>query len=335
VTSGPKVDGPKPLWPGSIPVPDPAAARAAVDKLKTMGSDLVKIYSRDFPPDVFASLMDEAHKQGLNVGGHLPFMTMTTRDAINGGVKFIEHGVLEGCSKSEKQINEGFVARNESEHPMTNVERMHRYAEAFDEVSARGLSSELVEHNVWVTPTLAVGRQRESAARVDYEKHPERKYIFPGMWKSWDPQKGRRPLPDEAISSLGLVHAKTAVLIKLMQSGGVGLLAGSDSGASNSFTFPGWTLHQELTLLVESGLSPMEALQTATRNPARFPGELPRNGTVEEGKTANLVLLAANPLDDIRNTQKIDSVLLKGNLLTRTDLDTLLQDVAKKAATAH
>jgi imidazolonepropionase-like amidohydrolase len=87
-------------------------------------------------------------------------------------------------------------------------------------------------------------------------------------------------------------------------------------------------------LLVESGVSPMEALQAATRNPARFLGELQRNGTVEEGKTANLVLLTANPLEDIRNTQKIDSVVLKGKLLTRANLDQLLEDVATKAAAA-
>jgi imidazolonepropionase-like amidohydrolase len=112
----------------------------------------------------------------------------------------------------------------------------------------------------------------------------------------------------------------------------LGLLAGSDSGASNNYTFPGWTLHRELELLVASGLSPMEALQTATRNPARFLGELPQNGTVEPGKTANLVLLTANPLEDIKNTRTIDAVVLKGNLLTRGDLDKLLQDVAAKAA---
>ena len=127
---------------------------------------------------------------------------------------------------------------------------------------------------------------------------------------------------------------KASAFVKLMQSSGAGLLAGSDSGASNNFTFPGWTLHRELELLVASGLSPMEALQTATRNPARFLGELPSNGTVEPGKTANLVLLSANPLEDIKNTQKIDSVILKGKLLTRRDLDKLLQDVALKAAVA-
>jgi len=78
----------------------------------------------------------------------------------------------------------------------------------------------------------------------------------------------------------------------------------------------------------------MEALQAATRNPARFLGELPRNGILEEGKTANLVLLTANPLEDIPNTQKIDSVVLKGKLLTRANLDQLLEEVATRAAAA-
>jgi len=124
-------------------------------------------------------------------------------------------------------------------------------------------------------------------------------------------------------------------MIKLMHSAGVGLLAGSDCSWSNPYTFPGWSLHQELELLLQSGLSPMEVLQTATRNPARFLGELRTNGTVEEGKTANLVLLTANPLEDIRNTQKIDSVVLKGKLLMRGDLESLLAHVATRAAASN
>ena len=336
LTSGPKVDGPKPAWPGSIPVTDPASARAAVAKVKAMGSDFVKIYAIDFPRDVFAALIDEARKQGLNVGGHLSLMTMTIRDAINGGVRFVEHVeifVLGGCSRSEKQLNDEF-ARRDSKPPMGLLELQNRYAQTYDEAWAREFA-ELIQHDVWVTPTLAVMRQSESVGRVDYEQHPERKYIFPGMWQTWDPKLGRRhPLTDDQLKLLELVHEKTTTLVKLMQSSGVGLLAGSDSGASNNFTFPGWTLHRELELLVEIGLSPMEALQTATRNPARFLGELLRNGTVEPGKTANLVLLTANPLEDVRNTRKIDAVVLKGKLLTRTDLDNLLQDVAAKAAAA-
>jgi hypothetical protein len=339
LSSGPKLDGPKPEWPGSIPVTDPASARAAVDKLKSMGADFVKILSRDFPPDVFAAIVDEAHKQGLTVGGHLPFMTMTTRDAIHGGVRFIEHAnlhVLGGCSRSEKQIDDECVARRDSKTPMRLGDVMYRYAQTFDEDWARELAGELVQQDVWVTPTLAAGRTNESLGRVDYEQHPDRKYIFPGMWKTWDPKTGmRHPLSEEQLEQAELVDEKTAALVKLMQTSGVGLLAGSDSGASNSYRFPGRTLHQELELLVGCGLSPMEALQTATRNPARFLGELPRSGTLEEGKTANLVLLTASPLEDIRNSKKIDAVVLKGRLLTRADLDQLLQDVATKAATAN
>jgi imidazolonepropionase-like amidohydrolase len=339
VTSGPKLDGPKPEWPGSIPVTDPATARAAVDKVKSMGADFVKIYSRDFPPDVFAAIVDEARKQGLNVGGHLPFMTMTTREAVNGGVHFIEHAnlfVLGGCSRSEKQIDDECVTRRQSKAPMNLIELMYRYAQTFDEDWAQELAGELVQHGVWVTPTLAAGRQNESLGRVDYEQHPDRKYIFPGMWKTWDATTGlRHPLRDDQLAQLKFADGKTAALVKLLQTRGVGLLAGSDSGASNSYRFPGLTLHQELELLVGSGLSPMEALQASTKNPARFLGELPHDGTVEEGKTANLVLLSASPLEDIRNSKKVDTVVLKGKLLTRTDLDQLLQNVATKAAAAN
>jgi imidazolonepropionase-like amidohydrolase len=339
LSSGPKVEGPKPEWPRSIPVTDPASARAAVDKLKSMGADFVKIYSRDFPPDVFAAIVDEAHKQGLSVGGHLPFMTMTTRDAIHGGVRFIEHAnlhVLGGCSRSEKQIDDECVARRESKNPMRLGDVMYRYAQTFDEDWARELAGELVQHDVWVTPTLAAGRTNESLGRVDYEQHPDRKYIFPGIWKTWDPKTGmRHPLSEEQLEQAKLLEEKTAALVRLMQTGGVGLLAGSDSGASNSYRFPGRTLHQELELFVECGLSPMEALQAATRNPARFLGELPHNGTVEEGRSANLALLKANPLEDIGNSKKIDAVVWKDRLLTRADLDQLLQDVATKAAAAN
>jgi len=212
---------------------------------------------------------------------------------------------------------------------------LYRYAQTYDQAWAQELVAELNQHDVWVTTTLGTVLQLESMATVDYEQHPERRYVFPGIWQTWNPKLGyRHPFTQDQLKELELVEAKAYSFVQLMQSSGVGLLAGSDSGASNNFTFPGWSLHRELELLVESGLSPMDALQTATRNPARFLGELPSNGTVEPGKTANLVILTANPLEDIKNTRKIDAVILKGKLLTHVDLDKLLQDVAAKAAVA-
>jgi len=244
LSSGPKVEGPKPRLPGSFAITDSSAARAAVDKLSTMGADFIKIHSDDFPPEGFAALMDEARKQQLTVGGHLPFLSMTMRDAIKSGVKFFEHGtllVLGGCSRSEKQINDECAARRDSKQPMSNAERMHRYALTFDEGWTNELSSELVKNDVWVTPTLIVLRQLESIGRVDYAHDPQRKYLSSGFWQAWEPT-GARPRPffsDEAVTQIALAQEKAAAMIKLMQSAGVGLLAGSDCSWSNPYTFPG------------------------------------------------------------------------------------------------
>ena len=335
LSSGPKVEGPEPKLHGSFAVKDAASARAAVGKLKMMGADFIKIHSDEFPADGFAALMDEAHKQQLIVGGHLPFMSMTNRDAVKSGVRFFEHATLfplGGCSKNEKEINDECRTREATRQRMSNAERMHRYALTFDQGLADDLSSEFVKRNVWVTPTLIVLRQLETIGRVDYSQHPQRKYLSSTFWRTWD-RPDRPPFfSDNDIELIGLAHEKTAAMLRTMQAAGVGLLAGTDCSWSNPYTFPGWTLHQELELLVKCGLSPMQVLQMATRNPARFLDELDTHGTAEEGKAADLVVLNANPLDDIRNTQKIDSLIMRGRFLARTELDGLLGNVAEKAA---
>jgi imidazolonepropionase-like amidohydrolase len=115
-----------------------------------------------------------------------------------------------------------------------------------------------------------------------------------------------------------------------MQKGGVKILAGTDSAAP--YVVPGFSLHEELALLVKAGLTPMEALQTATRNPAEFLGRLDSQGTIAAGKNSDLVLLDSNPLEDINNTQKIRIVILRGKPLDRSALDQLLADADRFAA---
>jgi imidazolonepropionase-like amidohydrolase len=117
-------------------------------------------------------------------------------------------------------------------------------------------------------------------------------------------------------------------MVNQMQHSGIGLLAGTDARAA----IPGFCLHDELALLVEAGLTPMEALQAATRNPALFLGKEKDLGTVEAGKIADLVLLRANPLEDIRNTLTIEAVVQDGNLLDRATLDTMLDSAADAAS---
>jgi len=112
---------------------------------------------------------------------------------------------------------------------------------------------------------------------------------------------------------------------------GVPFLAGTDT-AAGVHVFPGFSLHQELALFVQAGLTPLQALQTATLNPAKFMNRLADLGTVERGKLADLVLLDANPLEDIANTKKIRAVVLAGRYLDRTALDRMLKGVEKAAA---
>jgi hypothetical protein len=112
---------------------------------------------------------------------------------------------------------------------------------------------------------------------------------------------------------------------------GVPFMAGTDT-AAGVHVFPGFSLHEELALFVKAGLTPLQALQTATLNPARFLGRVADMGTVAEGKVADLVLLDANPLDDIDNTRRIRGVLLAGRYFNRAALDRMLKGVAKAAA---
>ena len=120
-------------------------------------------------------------------------------------------------------------------------------------------------------------------------------------------------------------------MVDQMHRAGVPFLAGTDT-AAGVHVFPGFSLHEEIAFFVKAGFTPMEALQTATRNPAQFLGRLEDLGTVEAGKIADLVLLEANPLDDIHNTQEISAVVLVGRFFSRKDLDEMLQRVQAAAA---
>ncbi len=119
-----------------------------------------------------------------------------------------------------------------------------------------------------------------------------------------------------------------------MHRAGVPFMAGTDT-AAGVHVFPGFSLHDELGLFVKAGMTPLEALQTATWNPAKFLGTLSDMGTIEKGKFADLVLLDADPLEDIANTKKIRAVVLAGRYFSRDQLDQMLQEVATSAAASH
>jgi hypothetical protein len=200
----------------------------------------------------------------------------------------------------------------------------------FRRESAKALFDLFAANGTAVTPTLVIERaslRLQSNTPSDLDKYNSRT----AKRMTRDMQAKYKDLFTPAyVTQQTRLHEARLPLIPLLHGSGVELLAGTDMGSS--LVAPGFSVHDELAHLVDAGLPRMAAIQAATRNPARW---LKRDdlGTIEPGKTADLVLLNANPLDDIRNTRKIESVFFGGKLLDRAALDTLLQAGARAAQT--
>jgi hypothetical protein len=197
--------------------------------------------------------------------------------------------------------------------------------DTYDEKKAAALFARFVKNRTWQVPTQTV---RRALAFVDDEKFTNDsrvKYIPASLTDGW-----KRVLRSEYRGELSAerkrIFQKTLELVKAMHAAAVPCLAGTDT--PNPYCFPGFSLHDELELLVtKCGFTPMEALQTATRNPAEYLARLKDLGTVEKGKLADLVLLDADPLDDIHNTTKINAVVVNGKLLPQATLQAMLEKV--------
>jgi tetratricopeptide (TPR) repeat protein len=195
------------------------------------------------------------------------------------------------------------------------------------------LFATLKRNGTWQCPTLTV---LHSIAYLDdptFTNDPRLKYMPRWTRIAWDPARARQMYgrsSDEDLAFAKKEFQKDLELVGAMQKAGVGILAGTDT--SNAFCMPGFSLHDELGFLVRAGLTPVQALQTATLNPARFLGIEKDFGTIEKGKVADLVLLDANPLDDIANTKKIAAVIYGGKVFSRTQLDKMLSDMEVEAA---
>jgi imidazolonepropionase-like amidohydrolase len=320
VAAGLMVDGPEPTWPIiSIPVASETEARKAVQSLKSQGADFVKVYSR-IPREAFLAIADECKKQQMPFAGHVTIYA-TLAEASDAGQKSIEHlagiQLLLACSEREEEIlKRGNINASALE-----------LLDTFSEKKAADLFARFARNGTWQTPTLTVKRLRAYNNDPNFISDPRTRFVPAYIKEGWDPSKDsrarNRTAADYAIQRK--LYQKDFEIIQKMHQAGISFLAGTDLG--NSFLFPGFSLHDELELLVQAGLKPIEALQTATRNPARFLGQEVYRGTVEKNKIADLILLDANPLADIRNTTKIRAVVFNGRLFDRTKLDEMLSKI--------
>lgn len=313
-------------------VASPAEGRAAVDEVQKEGADFVKVYSM-LSRDVYFAIADEAHKRGIPFAGHLP-LPVTVAQASDAGQKSIEHmfGMVLAVSSREAELMQQFVQKKPSEElsAWRTFELLEANSiESHSQTRATELYQRLIRNGTWECPTLVVlrGSAFLDDPSIDDPNDPRLKYMSPTTRQHWKPGRDSFPAPTaEESTAERRLYFKRMEMVGVMQRAGVGILAGSDMG--NPYVFPGFSLHEELELMVKAGLTPMQALQTATLNAARYLGKERDLGTISVGKLADLVLLDANPLSGIRNTRKIEAVIVAGKLVDKVQREAMLAHVA-------
>jgi imidazolonepropionase-like amidohydrolase len=338
IAPGPYLDGSPPSFQPSLVVTTQAQADEDVHQLVARGVDFIKVQSI-LSRDAYFAIAQAAHREHIVFVGHVPDR-VTAADAADAGQHSIEHltNVLRGCSRDEsKLMREQFFITAKQQSPRQSRAResrwLNRLLDAYSPEAAAALIAKFKEKDVWQTPTLVLLKNDAFPTLENVAPSDARTSFIPARtldtWKKSRTEQMKTVSPQDSELHAKLLR-KSLDLVAQMQKAGVRILAGTDSPAP--FVFPGSSLHDELQLLVEAGLTPFESLQSATKSPAGFLHTEKDSGTIEKGKFADLVLLDANPLDDIRNTRKIQVVILRGHLLDRPALDQLLTSVRSFAS---
>ncbi|HEU4884947.1 MAG TPA: amidohydrolase family protein [Longimicrobium sp.] len=336
VFSSPMLDGDPPAWRHGYGVADSAAAVAAVDTMAALGFDFLKVYSR-LSRDAYFSIARRARERGMVFAGHIP-QAVTPLEASDAGQRSFEHldeRLYMACVPGGQARLDAFLGARASGAPPDSVDAaMGRLVEAAlagaDAETCRPVLERLRANGTWITPTLTVSRGLHPTPELMAD--PRMVYVPAGLAQRW---ARRRDSGDEDDVERR-INERMARMVGLIQAAGIGILAGTDA-SDEAYVFAGSGLHDELALLVDAGLTPLQALRAGTLNPARYLGAADSMGTVAAGRVADLLLLDANPLDDIRNTMRIFAVVHAGRLIDAAERERLLRlarDEAARAATA-
>ncbi|MGC1604378.1 MAG: amidohydrolase family protein, partial [Candidatus Acidiferrum sp.] len=315
VASGPFLVASGRKTPEQYPVANAVEARSAVDDLKKRGANFIKIITLP-SRDAFFAVADESQKQNISFVGHLPF-EIGAKEASEAGMRSIEHLLYSAFSLSfsskEAELRPRLVLAEKSGDSAAWEEIAHASDATYNPEKAAALFQTLKKNGTWVTPTLA---------SLDITSHPENwktddpllDFVPPALAKEWRDSFNDAEMKQRA-AWLARQASNDWKLTGELHRAGVPLLVGSDS--LDAFVFPGDSFHQELAELVRAGFTPMEALQAATRGAAQFLGREKEFGTVEAGHAADLVLLSANPVENIANTRKVWAVIRNGGYYDR------------------
>jgi imidazolonepropionase-like amidohydrolase len=328
VVSGPMLDGPTSSYKAAIAITTPASGRQAVDMLHNRGVDFIKVQS-GVPRDAYFAIAEETRRDHIEFEGHVPD-AIRASEAIAAGQRTFEHliGIFEASSPDQNIYLTGSYGDKQG------TKTVAKLLSAYDPARERRIVALIAQHHVWQCPTLFWERGQWLVDNIDFRKDPDLIYaphtwqttLWPSIQKSISASLDTDPLAIRerfVLHELGIVHR--------LQSAGVPFLAGTDTPAGVD-VIPGISLHRELERLVAAGFTPLQALQTATLNPAIFFHRRADFGSVEPRKLADLILLDRNPLEDIRNTRTISAVILDGRYLSQEQLEQLRSHLIKLAA---
>jgi imidazolonepropionase-like amidohydrolase len=308
-----------PLLGNNVPTPE-AAERAVVDQKKA-GYDLLKVHE-GLSPETYAAIVATAKRERIPFAGHVTATVGLTR-ALDAQQNSIEH--LDGYLQA-------LVADNSPVKPAPSQVVLGPVLEHIDESKLAAVAAATRKAGVWNDPTLTLFKLVVSDAKPeDYLKWPEMQYIPAKMREGFAKQKqSTMGNPAPASERQRYLQLRNKVLVAL-HAAGAKLLIGPDS--PQFFLVPGFATHRELESFVEAGLSPYQALEAATRNPAEYFAESMKAtrdfGTVEAGLRADLLLLDANPLQSVANVSKRVGVMVRGRWLPESELRKMLESVAK------
>ncbi|MEP7255055.1 MAG: amidohydrolase family protein [Ferruginibacter sp.] len=338
IASGHILDGKKVFWKGSLSAGDTMAAFHLVDSLANAKVNFIKIYSF-LEPEVFEAISKKCKERKVQFVGHVPHRVWLTR-ASEAGMASMEHlygFLIEACSFPDsamkmKKINaDNFETGMEPKLRIEKARSSEKFMlDNFSENRMRAIAMLLKKNNTYIVPTVVTNRGGYFSNDTSFTNDIRLKYLSPEARDEWkeETENDIKKNTSQDWQNKRKRYDIEKIIIKILWQEKVPILAGTDS--YNPYAFPGFSLHDEMALFVEFGMTPIDALRTATLNPVKYLKMTDTLGTIEAGKRADMIILNGNPLTDIRNTKNIFSVMINGKLFTSGELDKMKETVAKK-----
>jgi hypothetical protein len=323
-TSGPKIEGINSVWPGDLEIGSEEELDQALDSLQKLNVDFVKITDNALSAALFLSATQKAKTRGWSVSGHV-HPGITLGEISKAGLTTIEHQgyLLRAATSEETRIRDGRVSNSLSSSEANKLQ----FSTLNDSVSEANFR-QFAAQGTGIVPTLLISYNIAYLDSLDFSGDTIMEYLGPKLKESYQWRIDRYAQEDSTSRRNRKIQFEaSARLLPLALKSGMNIMAGTDAGYLNTYDFPGLAIHRELALMVKYGLSPLEALQASMINGPAYFGLENDYGSIEKGKKASLLLLNENPLENIENTLSIESVIIDGQYLSRSDLDRMLSEI--------